>query len=220
MRYTDPSGHCPICISAAIGGAIRGAAGFGLYAITHQDNFNLSDALVTTGTGAVAGALIGSGVGAGTGIALADAMLVGAGVGAATNGVGYVSTHVDNFNGTTLVGESTIGAVTGAATALTSPLGTTADGLVSAEINIAGAELTYMYQQASEGQHMTLQGALLTGLTAGEGSLLSSGLGIVESGVTYGAARELGIGIATNPITDLFSPLLGDPIEIPWSNEW
>lgn len=51
-NLSDPSGNCPMCIGAAIGGIVSG----GVYALSHQDDFDWGDFAVATGEGALIGA--------------------------------------------------------------------------------------------------------------------------------------------------------------------
>ncbi|MFI0967750.1 DUF6531 domain-containing protein [Streptomyces sp. NPDC021080] len=51
-NLSDPSGNCPMCIGAAIGAVVSG----GVYAFTHQDDFDWGDFAAATGEGAVIGA--------------------------------------------------------------------------------------------------------------------------------------------------------------------
>lgn len=53
LSQTDPTGHCPWCIAAGVGAVV----GFGVYTITHQDNFDGKDAALYALGGAVSGAL-------------------------------------------------------------------------------------------------------------------------------------------------------------------
>jgi RHS repeat-associated protein len=120
LRYIDLSGHCPMCVTVAIGAAIGGVVNAGLYiwSETQQsDGFNISDDLgdlaVAAVQGVVVGGLIGSGVGAGEGLAMA------AGLGAASNLVGdQVSNLVtgDDYNPATTSIDTGMGIVTGIAT--------------------------------------------------------------------------------------------------------
>ncbi|MFD9192349.1 DUF6531 domain-containing protein [Streptomyces phaeochromogenes] len=64
-NLADPSGNCPMCIGAGIGAVIGG----GVYALTHQDDFDWGDFAVATGEGAVVGAVGGFLAPAGTSLA-------------------------------------------------------------------------------------------------------------------------------------------------------
>jgi RHS repeat-associated protein len=76
IRYNDPDGHCPICATAVIGaaiGAIVGAVGYTAYVAATGSEFNSKHFWMATGGGAVAGALIGTGVGIAQGLTAAGA---------------------------------------------------------------------------------------------------------------------------------------------------
>ena len=75
----DPTGHCPLCVSAAIGagvGLIIGAVGYGVYVATTGKDFNWGTFAFAAGGGAAAGALIGTGVGWAAGVSQATATTV------------------------------------------------------------------------------------------------------------------------------------------------
>jgi hypothetical protein len=74
VRYNDPSGHCPLCLTAVIGGAIGGivgAAGYTVYVAATGHEWNASHFWAATGGGALAGALIGTGIGIAEGLTVA-----------------------------------------------------------------------------------------------------------------------------------------------------
>jgi RHS repeat-associated protein len=76
INFNDPSGHCPLCVSAAIGagiGAVVGAVGYSIYAATSGTEFNWGHFAIATGGGLAAGALIGTGVGWAAGVSQATA---------------------------------------------------------------------------------------------------------------------------------------------------
>ncbi len=58
LAYIDSSGHIAWWI---VGGVVGGIAGFGAYALTHQDNFDWGQAALWTAGGAVVGASFGAG---------------------------------------------------------------------------------------------------------------------------------------------------------------
>ncbi|MFJ9901905.1 DUF6531 domain-containing protein [Streptomyces sp. NPDC101152] len=64
-NLSDPSGNCPMCIGAAIGAVVSG----GVYAFTHQDDFDWGDFAAATAEGAVVGAVGGFLAPAGTSLA-------------------------------------------------------------------------------------------------------------------------------------------------------
>jgi hypothetical protein len=66
VNFNDPSGHCLVLCTAIIGGAIGaivGAVGYTAYAAVTGTEFNTGHMLMAAGGGAIAGAVIGSGVG-------------------------------------------------------------------------------------------------------------------------------------------------------------
>jgi hypothetical protein len=74
IRYNDPTGHCPLCVTAAIGavaGAVVGGVAYGIYS-AHTGNFNGWHLAAAIGGGAAAGALIGTGVGWAAGVGVAE----------------------------------------------------------------------------------------------------------------------------------------------------
>ena len=76
IRYNDPSGHCLVLCTAIIGaavGAIVGAVGYTAYTVATGKEFNTGNMLLAAGGGAVAGALIGTGVGIAAGMSAAAA---------------------------------------------------------------------------------------------------------------------------------------------------
>ncbi|MFF1692264.1 RHS repeat-associated core domain-containing protein [Streptomyces sp. NPDC058257] len=87
-NLSDPSGNCPMCIGAGIGGVLGG----GIYALTHRDDFDWGDFAGATAKGAVigagagylapAGAGVASSLGLSGGRALATAAVTDAAIGA------------------------------------------------------------------------------------------------------------------------------------------
>jgi hypothetical protein len=115
LNYTDESGHFAWIVSGAIGEAIGGIVGGAVYSICNHDNFSTSGLLTAMGAGAIAGGLIGSGVGLlaapATSAALATAAtaMVGAGTGAAGSATGYTLTNQNSFDSTAFVETTAIG---------------------------------------------------------------------------------------------------------------
>ncbi|MFG3002227.1 DUF6531 domain-containing protein [Streptomyces sp. NPDC048340] len=89
LNLSDPSGACPMCIGAGIGAVFGG----GLYALTHEGEWNWRDFAIATGKGAVigagaaflapAGTTVATTLGLTGGRAFAGELLTNAGVGAA-----------------------------------------------------------------------------------------------------------------------------------------
>jgi hypothetical protein len=156
VRYNDPSGHCPWCLGAIIGGIVGAAITGATYAITNQgDSFNWGEFAVAAAGGAVAGALIGSGIGlvagaisaataASTSTAAAVAAvsststsLIGAGTSAGVSGLSYMAQTPGNFETMPYVVDSSVAGAVG----YLSPgqgLGT------KIALEATGAEITYL----------------------------------------------------------------------------
>ncbi|MGW2874733.1 DUF6531 domain-containing protein [Streptomyces sp. NPDC001233] len=79
-NLSDPSGNCPMCIGAAIGAVVGG----GVYALTHQDDFNWGDFAAATTEGAATGAVGGFLAPAGTSLATQLGLQGGRAIAAAT----------------------------------------------------------------------------------------------------------------------------------------
>jgi hypothetical protein len=76
INHNDPTGHCPFCVTALIGGAVGaivGAVGYTAYSVVSGNQFNTDTMLLVTGGATVAGALIGTGVGFAAGMSTAAA---------------------------------------------------------------------------------------------------------------------------------------------------
>jgi hypothetical protein len=113
LKYTDPSGHCPILIGAGIG-AVFGGAVYGITTAISGREFSWGDFGVSVAVGAAGGALIGTGVGASAGVtALAT---IGAGTGVLGSQAGYSLASGQDFQSSQLVSTSVVGGVAGAVT--------------------------------------------------------------------------------------------------------
>jgi len=89
LRYTDPTGHCPLCLTAVIGGAIGGivgAVGYTAYVAASGHEWNATHFWAATGGGALAGALIGTGIGIAEGLTVAGATTAAVEAGTAVEG--------------------------------------------------------------------------------------------------------------------------------------
>jgi hypothetical protein len=154
-----------------VGGLI---GGFG-YAVNNRDNFNWNNCLVAAGAGAVAGGLIGSGVGLlaapATSAALATAAtaMVGAGTGAAGSAAGYTLTNQNAFDSKDFVETTAIGGAVGGVSSVTplSPLGVAA----KATTYIAGSETLYALQT----DNWTVEGVRNAAIYGGIGAGLDVG---------------------------------------------
>ncbi|GAA3112832.1 RHS repeat-associated core domain-containing protein [Streptomyces rectiviolaceus] len=100
-NLSDPSGNCPMCIGAGIGGVLGG----GIYALTHRDDFDWGDFAGATAKGAVigagagylapAGAGVASSLGLSGGRALAAAAATDAAIGMGYTTGGWQGTQVE-----------------------------------------------------------------------------------------------------------------------------
>ena len=207
IKYSDPTGHCPWCISVGIGGAIGAVAGLGLYTVnilSSGQEWNMTEALTVAGTGAVAGALIGSGIGAPEGISMMAATVVAVGtsggVGLAAGGAGYLATNTATgsaYNNT----EFAIAAGTSGATMAIGQAA--AVGVVGASVLGAAANLTqYEATRLVRGQGLALDSGALwaagTGAVGGAigggyssvGQMTNSGSVPVITNVRYGSTAN------------------------------
>jgi RHS repeat-associated protein len=159
VRYNDPTGHCPWCIGALIGGVIGAAITGATYAITNQgDSFNWGELGVALAGGAVAGALVGSGIGilaasTTTVLATTATAMVGAGAGAGGSAIGYTVTNSNSFETVTFAETTAVGGAIGGFSAITplSEFGVAA----KAATYIAGSETLYALQT----DNWTVEGA-------------------------------------------------------------
>jgi len=163
VNKTDPDGQCyPLC-TIAIGAALGAMAGAITYTVmNHGQDFNQGEFLAATLGGAIAGGLIGTGVGilaaGGTATATAIATFaIGAGTGAGITGLDYTTSNPGSFETKPYVINTTIsGAVGGiSAVAPLTPAGVAAKGITY----VAGAELQY----GLLADEWTAQGAALAG---------------------------------------------------------
>ncbi|MHB8633537.1 MAG: RHS repeat-associated core domain-containing protein [Thermoplasmatota archaeon] len=71
VSLRDPSGNCPICVTAFLGGVLGAVVGGVGYELLHHGAWKSADFWTAVGLGAASGALIGTGVGAAQGLSLA-----------------------------------------------------------------------------------------------------------------------------------------------------
>jgi RHS repeat-associated protein len=187
VNYTDPSGHFGLLATAAVGaliGAAVGAGGYWLNTIASGEEFDVGDAFVAAGVGALAGGLIGSGVGllnagavgglaAITGSATvsevaAVTISTGAGIASAAGGqLAYNSITGSEFNRTSFSITSSMGAITGGIGQVcgTTPLG-------GGVLNGAASALEYEMQYYNENGELDLDQSTL--IAAGYGGSLGA----------------------------------------------
>jgi RHS repeat-associated protein len=213
-NLNDPTGHCPMCIGAGIGALIGAAIVGGIYAYNNYGtgSFDSGELLVAMGTGALAGGLIGSGVGAVYGAQLAGAALAGTAATAATTainagaGAGGAALAYTAFSGTDYnSGDAIVNTAGGAATGVVSggiPYGSAATVLARTGAYAGIGTAQYAASTALvHGENLTWEGA---GVSAAGGALG----GVVDSatgGLVSGALRP------TRPFTVAPGTQLVDP---------
>jgi hypothetical protein len=177
VNHNDPDGRCyPVC-TAVIGAALGAIAGAVAYTVANQgQSFNTSEMLVAAGAGAVAGALIGTGVGlvagattavAASAVAGTSASLISAGTAMAVTGGSYISqTSGGKFETKPFVTNT---AVAGATAYLThgQSLGT------KLAVEFVGAEFIYL----NTSKDITPKGFIASGLGGLAGGLFDHALG-------------------------------------------
>jgi len=188
LNHNDPDGHCyPVC-TVAVGAVLGAIVGVGLYALNVSSSgqqFDIGEAIVAGGVGALAGGLIGTGVAAASTGALsigAAAVTTSTGVGIATSGGGYMLMNAatgNKFNTNDFAINSAAGAASGAigqAWASTVP-----------KVMALNAGTNLMAYEASAINH--------TGnLAMDEGALWSISMGVTSGGISgpYQAIDDLG----------------------------
>jgi RHS repeat-associated protein len=207
LRYTDPSGHCPALIGAAIGGVF----GLGAYAIT-TDSFDAREAMLVTATMAGAGALIGTGVGAAAGAQLASTILIGSGVGMAAGGGSEMLANTvtdQEFSSIEFVTSAAGGAVSGAATAVVPGVGL-APAATRAGITGSLGALQYSAEQALTDKTITVGGTISAFSSAALGQILGEGISTAAYGTPSQKAAMLRLSVddfGLDSAGSSFSPL-------------
>ncbi|HEY9826191.1 MAG TPA: hypothetical protein V6D19_12130 [Stenomitos sp.] len=170
-KNTDPDGHCfPVC-TAVIGAAIGAIAGAVAYTAYNQgQSFNAGEFWTAVGVGAVAGGLVGTGVGllaaTSTTVAVASTAgsLISAGTAATVTGGTYIANNPEKFESKPFVVNTGISATTAY---FTSNPGYS--GLAKLGIRIAAAEYTYAFNTPESKRNLTDE------LVVGAGALASHG---------------------------------------------
>jgi len=182
IKFNDPSGHCPWCISAAAGAIVGGIVGTVIYALNANasgQQFDVSEAFVAAGAGAVAGGLIGSGLGmlsAGTvgglvavtgtaSVSEVAAVTISTGAGIGSSGLGYMGGNIitgSDFDSWDYVISTSAGAITGG----TGPIiGTT--GTTSALLNGSVSLTEYGLSSINHNNDIDFRGLLISGAWGG-----------------------------------------------------
>ncbi len=124
IRYNDSDGHCPICATAVIGAAIGAAVGAVAYTMNNQgESFDAGEFWTTVAVGALAGGLIGSGIGilAAPTVSVATAStvpyLLSSGAAITTSGGSYIASNKGNFETKDFVIKTSVAGTAAAITA-------------------------------------------------------------------------------------------------------
>lgn len=216
LRFNDPSGNCPVCITAGIG-ALIGAGGGALTAAVQGKN--ASEILFAAGAGAVAGGLIGSGVG------------FLAGEAAVATSVAAFNAEILGFNGALALGGAIEGAGAIAASGISAFAGSVAEqtffgpGVVSenfANVNFDLAQNVGIAGAAAGVLPAVIPAASTTApfaITTGGGALLgvagetiSLGTGLLASEVLVPDPVSIGPPDDFNPTFNFPSSNLLDPV--------
>jgi RHS repeat-associated protein len=179
VRWNDPSGHCFILCTAAIGAAIGAVVGAVTYTAANVNNFNSGQMLVAAAGGAVAGALIGSGIGLVAGATTAAAA-------AATTST--ASALISSGAAATVASESTIIQTAGnfnTGSYIISTAAAGVDGYITSGLSFfpaAGAKAALgMTTYMATAQAPTPEGLLASAGAGIAGAVIDSGLGLVKT---------------------------------------
>ncbi len=146
-NHNDPDGHCyPIC-TAVIGAAIGAIVGATAYTIAnHGQSFDANEMLIAAGAGALAGGLIGTGVGilavgATAAVTTAATFAIGAGTASGIAEIDYIKSNPMKFETKPFAINAVISGVVGGITAIApfSPAGIAVKGATY----VGGAEIQY-----------------------------------------------------------------------------
>jgi hypothetical protein len=193
LRYTDPTGHCPFCITGGIGFVVGAVVGGGMYIAYNHDSLDRTNLGVAMLAGSIAGGLIGSGIGLADpalgGAALtvaASSVTIGAGAGAAGAGTGYIATHANTFDRREFETTTTIGGVAGGISGAipAQGVGLLAKGLV----NQAAAVAQYKAASDRRGQPMTAEGVSISLATGTAAGIIDMGVSSMAYGAGAGAS--------------------------------
>jgi hypothetical protein len=202
LAYTDPDGHIAWFVTGAIGSALGAIAGGAIYYSTSAASgrdFKASEFWASVGTGAVGGALIGTGVGAAAGIATFAA--IGAGSGVLAGQLGYSATAGVNFESGDMVisaaASGVAGGITGAVGA-SSIAGSGTAFTIDFLVNGGASAAQYTTTQLSNGQPVNPAVALVNGFAGGVVGGVADVIPGSSQTVDY---TKLWMGVANNPAT-------------------
>jgi RHS repeat-associated protein len=201
VRYNDPSGHC-ILLCSAIGAVAGAVVGGVMYAATTQASgreWNNNDFLVSMGTGAVGGALIGTGVGAAAGVATFAA--IGAGSGVIGGQLGYSATAGVNFDSGDMLIASAASGIAGGVTGgvgASSIAGSGTAFAINMLTNGGASAAQYTATQISNGQPVNPALALENGLI---GAAVGGADDIFFGGSQYSEYANRWMSVANNSAT-------------------
>jgi len=181
LKYTDPSGHLPVIVTAGIGALIGGIVGGAIYLTANQNTAVESEFWTAVAVGAVTGGLIGSGIGlaavaaSGTTLASVSTMLVGGGTAAAITETDYMISNPDEFQTEPFVESAVVSGVVGGISSgiPINPVGVAMKGFVY----IAGAEGLYALQT----DNWTVEGAQQAAVCGAVGATFDVGIGYLAS---------------------------------------
>jgi len=185
VRYNDPTGHFANILLGAALGVAAGAFVYTYNCAIHNVEMNGADLAWAAGTGLVAGALIGSGVGATAGIGV---IASAAGIGMATSAIGYTIAAGADYKSEEMLVSATIGGLAGAATAGMNQSLTAA----YKRSNQSGLPYAKMVGEAFINGSASFVQAALTG-----GQENSFGIGLIGGGSTF--AGELALIVMGTP---------------------
>ena len=196
LRYNDPTGHCPMCIGAALG-AVFGAVTYVATSVASGRTMTGGDFATSVAVGAVGGFLIGTGVGIGAGVAALAA--AGAGAGVLSAQAGYSAASGKDFDSGELAIAATVGGVAGAAKGALALTAVEAGGLgVNSAIDGVAGAVQYAATEMYNGRSMDLRLAVEStsvGVVSGAVS------GIIGEGVRVASSQSNGsmwIRVASN----------------------
>jgi RHS repeat-associated protein len=201
IRYSDPSGHCPQCVTIAAGAVIGAVAGAVLYAsFVSGPNFDWGDLALAAGVGAAGGALIGTGIAITQGGALfagltaqaaaaAAGAASGAGASMASSQVAYTVGAGDSYNSGDMLVATGVGAGVGAVSGYGGVMAPAQATTINVVAGSVGSMAQYAASESLHGYYPTAQGLLANGMLGGFIGGVSAGPPISNGGATALGAR-------------------------------